>query len=153
VEVNSLISTRARRFGWSFSRRRLIAPASLVLESTTTATLSLLAPSRVAKVGQFPGAADRDLDPARVEPDPPLHRERLGEHVAVDQVAGALEEQAVLPDEQGLGQLDAHGRQQGNAVSSSALKMSAETLAHKRWRWLSFVGAGRRGRGHAEAGG
>src|SRR5215475_12253377 len=109
VPLNSLISTRARRFSWSLSRSRLIAPASLVLESTTTATLSLLAPSKVAKVDSFPAPPIGDLDPAGIQAVPPLRREGLGENVAVDQVAGAFQEQVVLPDEQGLGQLDAHG--------------------------------------------
>jgi hypothetical protein len=54
VWVNSLISTKPLLASWSLSRSRPTAPTSCVLESTSTATWTLLAPRRVTKVDSFP---------------------------------------------------------------------------------------------------
>lgn len=54
LPVNSLTSTRPFLASWSLSRSRCTAPTSLVLESTSTATFSLFAPSRVTKVDSLP---------------------------------------------------------------------------------------------------
>lgn len=103
VLVNSLTSTRpllARRPFW---RSRLTAWVSWVLESTRTATLSLFAPSR---------AADRGLDPSRVQAGAAGGLGGVAEDVQVDQIARSFDQQGVLADEQRLGHLDAHRSEQ-----------------------------------------